>query len=181
MRPASFSVVCGYDRCPFTRRLHLEGVRQYEDPDSPIERGNKMHAEAEAFLKGKGPMPTWAYHSEELAHLNNARDLLTIEDAWYFDENWEPVGRYADAWVVMKLDVIIPAWGTLIDWKSGKPSEVKHMFQAQLYAVGADARYPGKQEWLVQFFYLDMGKEKSCTFAPTRSRRPERSGPSASS
>jgi CRISPR/Cas system-associated exonuclease Cas4 (RecB family) len=165
MKPASFSVVIGYEKCPYTRRLHLEGVPQLvdEDPNSPLARGDRTHAEAEAYLKKGGPMPDWRYHRAELTHLINAKDLLEVEQNWYFNERWEPVGRYKEAWVVMKLDVVIPAWGTLIDWKTGKPNEIKHMFQAQLYAVGADALYPGRESWLTQFFYLDIGKEKSCT------------------
>jgi CRISPR/Cas system-associated exonuclease Cas4 (RecB family) len=142
MKPASFSVITAYERCAYTRWHHLQGSPRVEAAaDGPQAKGNAIHAEAENYLKGNGPVPEWPHFQNTLINIRRSEwEALAIEQLWCFDADWKPCS-YNEAWVVAKADVavrVVPGVAIGWDWKGGKPSEVKHGFQAGLYAVAMD-------------------------------------------
>jgi RecB family exonuclease len=169
----SFSVLKDFEACPY--RVYLSKVEQepepdIEDPDHPLIRGDRVHKEAEAFIRGEGPRTRdLRKFDEELHRLRDryAEGAVEIEQKWGFTRNWEPTDFFgSDVWGRVICDVVEHLDNNTLnidDWKTGKSwgKEVAHTQQMQLYGLVAMMRYPHITHARVNMRYLDEGKTKS--------------------
>ena len=138
----------------------------YEDDKHPLVRGIRIHEEAEHFVRGEIPMtPDLKRFEDSFDDLRDAyaEGRVILEEDWGFDVNWGHCdwNDYDNIWCRMKLDAL--EWldthtARVVDYKTGKKfmNEVKHMMQAQLYAVGVFMRYPNVDMVQTEFWYLDQ-------------------------
>jgi RecB family exonuclease len=167
----SYSSLKQFEKCPYATYLQRV-VREPtlpRDENHPLERGTRIHLEAEQFVRGDiDPLPPSLRKFEgdfnQIRQLY-AEGLITLEEEWGFDLLWQPVGWTApDVWARMKLDHYIihdPQNATITDYKTGKSwgNEVPHTAQGQTYAIGAFQRFPELKLVSVEMWYLDEGKK----------------------
>ena len=165
----SFSALRSYEECAYRFRLKSEGA-----PRPPYEEnaGTVIHNEAEAFVKGEGPLTPALKRFEEEFQLEQelyAKGELSVEDEWGFDAEWR-IASWNDAWLRMKLDQFHHVPGEdhalIVDHKSGKSwgKELEHAQQGQIYTIAAFMRYPELQTVTAAFRYLKEGKQPSKTY-----------------
>lgn len=163
----SFSRLMNYEECPY--RVYLSSVEklpmpEIDDPAHPLIRGNRIHDEAERFVKGEAELTpdlkkfedrlTWA--REEYAEGN-----VNVEEEWGFNNEWGVTGYWDDdVWNRTKLDLMIrldEKAALIVDHKTGKKfgNEVKHISQGQLYVVTTFLKFPELENIRVEFWYLD--------------------------
>ena len=167
----SYSKLKNFEKCPY--RIFLSGVKKEpyppQDESAPNVRGEKIHKEAEQFIKGEvNTLPaSLKKFKDEFIRLREdyQEGTVKIEDEWAFDEEWTVIHDWwgKNVWLRVKTDVIEFFDNTaavIIDWKTGKRfgNEVPHTQQGQLYAIAAFMRYPQLDAVEVQFAYLDEGK-----------------------
>ena len=176
----SYSSLKQFEKCPYS--VYLAKVRREPSPPRddthPLERGTRIHLEAEQFVRGQlDSLPPSLRKFE--TDFNLLRDmyidgLVSIEEEWGFDLLWKPVDWNApDVWCRMKLDHYILHDNTSItvtDYKTGKSwgNEVPHTAQGQTYAVGAIERYPTLETAAVEMWYLDEGKRSPMRYYDRR-------------
>lgn len=164
----SFSSLKNFEACPF--RIYLQRVERApkpifaEDADHPLVRGQRVHQEAEAFVKGEGiitrDLRKQAERLTELAE-EYGKGLVEVEQKWWCNKNWSPVAEeHPDRWHLVICDAfhhISNQHGRVIDYKTGKSfgNEIKHGEQMQLYAIQAFMRYPDLVVVEVELIYLD--------------------------
>lgn len=171
----SFSTLVEFEKCPY--KVFLSKVKKVPQPvrdeDHPLVRGNRIHKEAEDFIKGLTdgiPKSLQKYDKKFPEQLDDLRvayseQRVLVEDEWGFDNKFQVTGYWDNnIWCRVKLDAIeeIDVENAIItDWKTGKSmgNEVKHTSQGQLYACAAFMRYPQLQFLDVFFGYLDEGKQ----------------------
>ena len=167
----SYSTLKQFEKCPYS--IYLAKVAKEPGPERddnhPLVRGNRIHLEAEQFVRGD---------TEDFPHslrkleddVYALRELYThgnvkVEEEWGFDLTWATVDWTApDVWCRMKLDIQLwhdPQSLTVYDWKTGKSwgNEVPHTAQGQTYAIGAFRRHPKLEDVTVQMLYTDEGKK----------------------
>ncbi len=166
-RTWSFSALMNYEKCPHIIKQKLDRAPVPErDENHPAERGTKIHDMAEKYVDG-----TYSKFPADLRKFKNEFDELRsmypegnviLEEDWGFTLNWAPTGwTDDDTWNRMKLDALVlldeGTAARVIDYKTGKKfgNEVKHMQQAQLYAIGVFFKYPNVQALTTEFWYLD--------------------------
>lgn len=166
----SFSSLKQFEKCPYS--IYLQKVAREPQPprdeNHPLERGTRIHTEAEQFVRGEiAELPHSLRKLEEhFEYLRQAYSdgLAVVEEDWGFNLLWQPVGWHdEDVWCRMKLDVFIrhdDANLTIEDHKTGKSfgNEVPHTAQGQAYAIGAAHRFPDVENIEVIFNYIDEGK-----------------------
>lgn len=183
IQSVSFSLIKDFEACPYRVYLsHVEKAPQpdhSDDPKHPLVRGDRVHKEAEAYIRGEGPLTKdlrkFEQRLTELAE-RYAEGRVEVERKWAFDEHWDPcdwhngvVRMITD--VTEHLDDETKGLRTT-DWKAGKSfnKDVEHTQQRQIYAIGAFMRYPHIQFVEVTHAYLDEGKEKTSRY--TRANLP---------
>ena len=172
----SFSALQVYETCAY--RSKLARVDKIPEPDRgkppaglrewPHERGNRVHDNAEMYVRGEiiKPCPELKHFLPELNHLKALYEanMIEMEEMWCFKDGagWETVDpdNYKDIWLRVKLDVAVFHDGVravVVDYKTGKMlgNEVKHAEQGQLYAAATLMRYPEIQYVDVEFWYID--------------------------
>lgn len=170
IRAWSFSSLQSFEQCP--HRMKLKVVDKLPlpptDPNSPLERGNRIHKAAEDFIQGLTDTldPALAKHMAQQYHAMRelfAQGKVTVEEEWAYTRTLEPTDwRAKDAWVRAKLDCCVQlnaANEVLVqDHKTGKlfGNEVKHAQQGMFYAGLAALRYPEAQRFHVEFWYPDV-------------------------
>lgn len=174
----SFSSLHQDEKCPFATYLkYVEKVPSPpRDENHPSERGTRIHAEAERFVKGEIDQltPLTRKISEDLHRLREKYQtgLIRVEEKWGFTrDEWDPVSWSDERCCAMvRCDVVdedCDGGGTIevIDYKSGKRmgNEVKHMQQMQLYAIATLMKYPEKRLVKTTLLYTDEGKRFSKT------------------
>jgi putative RecB family exonuclease len=141
-----------YDTCP--AKAKYKYIDRLPEPPAPaLDRGTRIHAEAEAYIIGKGVVPADLVRVEdELLELRKGyrKGRVRVEQSIALDETWTPVDWFSrNAWLRCKLDVVeLGASGknkkrlileaTVTDWKTGKnnPRDAeKHGDQLNLYAL----------------------------------------------
>lgn len=127
----------------------------------------RIHSGIEAFLRHEAELPEDA--SSLASKYQTLRDLgpLRIEEDWAFDPNWKPVDwNSPDAYCRMKLDAFYAKGQDckIVDHKTGKQYDLKHVQQGQLYSIGALAKEPDLVRFNVEFYYTDLGKTKNYNF-----------------
>lgn len=174
----SFSALKDYEECPY--RVYLKRVERAPTPDisgqesHPLVRGDRIHKEAEAFVRGEGPLTKdLRKFSTELEGLQQrfTDGTVQVEQEWGFTKEWAVTDwRDPACWAMIKADVVDELDGGLtlhvIDYKTGKKfgNEVKHQQQVQLYSLGAFMRYPEAQLVKTSLYYLDEGKDTTRTY-----------------
>lgn len=178
----SFSTLSKYEECPFHIKLakidKIPEPPRPEPPDSKKEhanaRGDRVHSEAEAFVKNEGPMTRELKKFEkEFTNLQTRyiKGQVSLEHMWCYDRAWNPVAvdDYDNTWLRVKLDAMVflnDETGVVIDYKTGKKwgNEVKHAQQAQLYQLAAFLKYPQLKALYTEFWYLDQDQITSMRY-----------------
>lgn len=151
----SFSRLNAWEVCPLAAKLSLiDKVPQPPRlPDHPMERGDRIHKLAEAYVKGDAPArpfpPELERFKEEFSRLRKLRrkdsELVVVEETWAFRKDWT-VTRWDDwsgCWLRVKLDLCEFDGETVrpIDVKTGKFSPQwnlpDYLRQVELYALAA--------------------------------------------
>jgi hypothetical protein len=167
----SYSRYSDWRQCPLKAKLkHLDKIK--EPGNEAMERGNKIHKDAEAYIKGTAAKlaPELALFKAEFAELRKLykkRALpMVVEDNWAFTKDWEETqwDNWTGCWVRIKLDCahyMDADTMVVTDWKSGKVNDYKtaeYMEQLELYALSALLLYPTLKTVQVRIGWTDMGK-----------------------
>lgn len=140
-----------YETCP-AKANYKYVLRLPEPPAEALDRGSRIHGEAEQFIIGKEKAvpKDLGRVKRELLRLRkkHAKGLVHVEKALAFDDGWSPVDWFSkDAWLRCKLDVVeVVSMGAkklvksalVTDWKTGRnnPRDAeKHGQQLNLYAL----------------------------------------------
>ena len=163
----SYSTYKSYKTCP--RKVKLAKIDKIRDPGSAAtERGERIHAEAEAFVKrelAKLPLSLLKFKSQ-FNGLIKMKNEVKAEEEWAVTRSWKACawGDY-DAWLRAKIDAYYIDGGTItiIDYKTGKIYP-DNKAQVGLYALLAFERFPIIRKARVQLWYLDQGETVEETY-----------------
>lgn len=173
----SMSRLNTYEECP--RRAFLAYVKKIPEPDRgqppldkyptgewPHERGDRVHRELEAFVRGLGDLPKEAEHFRpSLEGLRNlyAEDSnqVILEEMWGLTKTWEPCDPFGETvWARLKMDAMVLSGdtGLAIDYKTGKRkfNEIKHGEQLILYVISAFIKYKQLDKIVGELWYIDQ-------------------------
>lgn len=157
----SFSTLSEYEKCPY--RLILR--KEFKIPPNEfMQRGINVHKQCEDFLNLTGDIPSLNYFCNDLLEL---KDHGAIPEAKYgLTKTWLPELDFNNAYGKCIFDAIEFSNNIrIIDFKTGKPSPIKHQDQAQIYAIAAKAWHPEIEIITTEFWYLDSGKTHKTTFS----------------
>jgi RecB family exonuclease len=166
----SYSRFADWRQCPL--KAKLKHIDKLKEPGSPaMDRGNQIHKDAEAYIKG-----TAAKLAPELKLLEaefkmmrkaykNKKLPMIVEDNWALDKNWNESqwNNWAECWVRIKLDAahyLDESTLVVTDWKSGKVSDYKtdeYLEQLSLYALAALLLNPHVERVQVRIGWTDAG------------------------
>lgn len=180
----SASSIKQFETCPFNlwlaRVLRCERPEIGDDPKHPLVRGSRIHAEAEAYVKGGGPLTSdLRKFKDQLEALRTQYEegKVEVEEDWAFTRAWAPTEWLGpDCWALIKCDAVVHEESDggpvvrIIDYKTGKRfgKEVVHGQQMGIYAVAALARYPETSLVICELWYLDEGKTSRKTYTPAQ-------------
>jgi hypothetical protein len=166
----AFTAVTVFEKCPYEAYLKYAKrikVEITDDSHAAMNRGNKIHDQAEHYVDGTiGDMPAALNKFErdfELLRENFNAGKVELEQQWGVDRAWQPVSwRDPTLWGRIKLDAFVHESETsavCIDYKTGKKfgNEHKHLLQNMFYVIGAFQRYPKLEYIQGEFWYLDHG------------------------
>ena len=167
----SYSRYSDWRQCPL--KAKFKHIDKLKEPGSPaMDRGNQIHKDAEAFIKGtlaKLP-PELALFKTEFADLKKMykkkAQPMVVEDNWAFTKDWEETqwNDWVGCWVRIKLDCahyVGDGIMVVTDWKSGKPNDFKtteYMEQLELYALSALLLHPHLKQVQVRIGWTDVGQ-----------------------
>ena len=168
----SYSAMSTFLQCP--RRYEAQYLlKTHKDkPFDATDRGNRIHAEIEAYLKGeRADIPSETPRDTLLNVLRRAGARAEVPLAVRHD------GTPCDFWATGarlrgKMDVIVSLDGVLIgiDWKTGKRRD--NSLQAAVYGYMLAARYP-EHPIRVVFDYLSNGRDPAIHYTPEMGKRVE--------
>lgn len=176
----SYSSLILYEKCAYAAKLkHVDRIPEPQNKFS--ERGTKVHAAAEAFVKSETPtlvedLLPFKIELERVRELYNTGAVM-VEEEWAHDSKWNIAGwRTPDAWCRLKLDFYVrlnETTGLVVDLKTGKKfgNEIKHAEQGQLYAAATFLRYPDLQRVITEFWYLDQDDLTQVVYTPQQAGR----------
>lgn len=164
----SFSRIIDFESC--ARKAELKYVTKVVLPppekESPLDRGSRIHTDAELFVRGEQPLSLELKNFEpELTKLKEefAQGRVILEEMWCYDNAWQPIpsDAYDQTWLRIKMDAcwfLEPSHAILIDYKTGKRvnNEVKHNDQLNLYQLGAFLKYPELERVTCELYYIDQ-------------------------
>jgi CRISPR/Cas system-associated exonuclease Cas4 (RecB family) len=167
----SFSKLLSYEQCAF--RVKLRYIEKIPEPprdpnNDPLARGDRIHKNLEAVIKGTEALGTEARKIDEfkpmLERLNALYEcgMATSEDDWTYNADWDECGK-KDYWLWAKVDYNVhdDSEGLIItgDWKSGKSyyKMAEHLTQTQLYAGISALRFPDADRFITEIPYVDEG------------------------
>ncbi len=173
----SFSRYGDYDDCPRKAKYkHVQRIVEpipspEDEPDHPLNRGSRIHKEAEDFLlfaQANGPggeLPeSLSTFAEEFDVLARDAGNCHVEEQWTFKKDWSRTSWFArNAWLRVKLDcahLIEDGVLRVIDFKTGKcrPEQVdKYRRQTSLYALAAFIMFPDVKEVRAELWFVDPG------------------------
>lgn len=113
----SISKLFMYESCPMRFRLkYIDRIPELPPkPDSPLERGNRIHGNLENFLKDKEGGDLKDNEAKRIEDfkpaLNHLKELYdagkaTAEDNWFYNYDWEVCDRKS-VWLWAKLDFYV--------------------------------------------------------------------------
>jgi len=169
-KSSSYSRADLFKKCPlqfnFRHLLKIPNLAPPCSTERPLERGIRIHDEAEAFVDGTGkltkdlkPFHPWL---EKLRRLYDV-GVVVLEKEYAFDATWNPCG-YKD-WDICvyrgKADVTVRPNERnvlIIDYKSGKKTgnEIKHHEQCVEYAISEALEDTKLQVFTLELWYLDQ-------------------------
>jgi CRISPR/Cas system-associated exonuclease Cas4 (RecB family) len=166
----SFSTLKDFEACKY--RTYLSKVEKMPHPtpatNSPLVRGNRIHNEAEDFVKGETDTLSKDLQKfkTSLSRLKEQfqEGIVEVEQNWGFTADWDSVSwKDPLLWCRMKLDVLLfdgEDSAYVIDYKTGKKfgNEIKHTDQGLSYAIGTIMRYPQIKTVQTEFWYTDQGE-----------------------
>ena len=142
----SFSVYTQWVKCAYSVYLEkVKRIRIQEPPNPAFEKGNRVHAAADAAVRGR--RSSKAELQPELIPvktlLDKFRKLKAVtEQEWAFDRQYNVVDwrDWKRAWLRIKTDLCAVTPGKtphvdIVDWKTGK-QHPEHAQQRSLYALG---------------------------------------------
>lgn len=176
----SYSRLRDYEECPLRAWLKYS-ARVPEPPvppdiETPLDRGTRVHKDAELYIKGEKPItPELADFEDDLfglhtIYLQRSQDIA-VEEMWCFDEDLNPVpwNDWDNIWLRIKQDVVVknPDSVVCIDFKTGKKkgNEIKHNDQLRLAAVGAYFKYDHCASYTLENWYTDLDEMVTVTLS----------------
>jgi RecB family exonuclease len=170
----SFTRLKDFEECPL--RAWLKYSAKVPEPappvgkETPLDRGTRVHKDAELYVKGQKPITTeLTAFEQELYGLHQVfletPENISLEEMWCFDEDLKPVAwnDWDNTWLRVKQDAVVrnPHASTLvcIDFKTGKKkgNEIKHNDQLRLAAVAAYHKYGNDyQQYTLENWYTDQ-------------------------
>lgn len=164
-----------YESCP--AKAKYKYVERLPEPPAPaLDRGTRIHKEAEDFIVGAGKVtPDLKRVSKELKRLRKLHTAgrVRVEQSLALSDDWKPVDWFSrDAWLRCKIDVVEVAAPSgrkrvtngsalVTDWKSGKNNardSEKHGDQLNLYAVAVLSTGVAKSV-RARLIFTDTGEE----------------------
>lgn len=160
----SFSALETYEQCPakYHYRYTLKLPQPPQDPNGPLARGNRLHAELENYIMKDEPLHKRFDPFKAYIDAIKATPGVQCEQLIGLDANWKhmPDPDADGVWLRYKLDVKIPCENPeeirVVDFKSGRVYAGKHFDQASLYALGMFAEHPEVKRVQTEFVYLDQ-------------------------
>jgi RecB family exonuclease len=178
LRSWSFTALTQFEDCP--RAYELKYIQKISDtkPRDALERGSRIHQEAEDFVRGKVDF------TENLRHFKPELEALktkyqdgkvTVEEEWGFDAEWYPTA-WRSAWVRLKCDAVVelsPEHFLIVDYKTGGRfgNELKHGRQLEFYAAASLVRFPDVKQVTCELWYLDKNDLASMTMNANQMKR----------
>jgi len=157
----SYSRLSNYETCALMAKF-LYILKLPQDTSPAMERGSRIHDQAEKFVKGEiDHLPdtkVWEPWREDMAALKNLD--YEAEKNIAFDSNWEECEYFGpNVWLRLRVDVTgiandgVPE---VIDYKTGRPYPT-HEEQAELYGIAAYlTAVKAAKKVRTSFFYLDV-------------------------
>ena len=173
----SYSRLSTYEACPRKAQfLYVQKLPQ--GASKAMERGSRIHKQAELFINGKEELPDtniwdsqWKYWLDEIRE-----DGYVAEMDMAFTKKWDACDYFGPTtWVRMRVDAygkpaklseaalaedpkVQNADVEVIDFKTGQPYPT-HAEQGELYAIAGFLRNgPKTKVVMVSFWYLDTEK-----------------------
>jgi hypothetical protein len=133
----SYSQLKNYETCA-KRYLHYNVAKDVKEPESDqLRTGNELHAAFEARLKRSTPLPFGLTHHEPLLEKIIAAPGETHgEQKLGLTSSFVPTGFFSkQVWLRVVIDAvkINDTYATVLDYKTGKPSE--DITQLQIFAA----------------------------------------------
>lgn len=156
----SYSRYATYKECPAKAKYKF--IDKLPEPPAPaMERGDKIHKMAEAYLKGWNPiLPTeLKLFAPQFKLLKESKPI--VEDTWAFRTDWSQTkwDDWFGCWLRVKLDAASLDGNTLyvIDHKTGKMRD-GYDDQLSLYALAGMLVHPSVTTVSTQMWFLDQGE-----------------------
>lgn len=155
----SYSRLTTYERCP--KQLEYKIKRTPEASSEALERGNRIHKDAEQYLQGvhKQVPATLQAFEPEFKQLRKKKAVAEAQIAVSAD--WRRVEWFSrEAWLRIVIDAQHPetkTQDTLIDFKTGREYP-DHLEQLELYALVFFKLKPKLKEVNGELWYIDQEK-----------------------
>lgn len=174
----SISKLHVYEGCAY--RYKLKYIDKVPEPERPLppgktehanDRGSRVHEQNELFVRDETDKPA-PESADFQALIEDLRErfrcgLVMLEHDWCFNEDWEPCSpeeRAAIAIVDVAVWIVKDRWLLIIDYKTGRKYETKHMDQMQLYALAAFKKWPFLERVTTELWYLDIDEISTSHF-----------------
>jgi len=177
----SYSRLKSFEECPY--KVYIASVKKIQEPQGEAAaRGEAIHLQAEAFVKGDSEAIPKEFLSKFEVKIRDLRKgfvegRVELEGEWGFTINWTPTDWMAgDCWARIKLDALEfedESSARVIDYKTGKKigNEISHKQQGLLYAIGTFIRYPQLQFVRTEFWYVDQNEEMVTSYTRNEALR----------
>lgn len=161
----SYSRLHDYDVCPAKAMYkHVIGLKEPAGP--ALERGIRIHQEAEDFLSGKTRKPPESFNEFQPLLMQLRKQKAMGERSICLNRMMKPVpwDAWEEVWLRVKLDALLllktkkakVRCGWFYDFKTGKVYEDDHYDQLDLYALSVFAENEDVQELEGELWYVDQ-------------------------
>lgn len=153
----SYSRLTTFERCPAQMKYKLDRVPEAASP--AMERGSRIHKDAEEYLLGKHKQVPATLQGFEGEFKDLRKQKAVPEAQIAVNEFWEPVKWFdSAAWLRIVIDAQYAeskARDVLIDFKTGR-AYPDHLEQLELYALVYFKLKPKLREVEGELWYLDQ-------------------------